>query len=631
MKIKEELNKIINSPFFVLIIGFILILKIIFFYNNTVALTEPMDMNTMLGTISFIIVLVSFLNVIPNRSRIITTIVVDLLLSILLFADNIYYSFSSNVLSVAQIGNLKYGGEIMKTLPSLLQFKQILYFLDIILITILLICRVIKLRKIVERNNKKLVIFKFVYAFIGIFVFCAISLSYVQEGILTSYNKDIQIRNSTILGYHISDIISEMNSANKAKYKNYEDMKSDYDELKSSFDKNYGKIEYNFKGKAKGKNIILVQLESVQEFVIDKEINGKEITPNFNKFLHENIEFTNMHMQSYSTTADSEHTITNSTFPMENGMSFSKFYTNDYDDIFTIYNNNNYFTSYMHGNFPEFWNRGNVYGRLNLNKTEFKEDFEDLSENINGDLSDELLYVQAVQKLKEYDTPFFAEIVSASSHTPFTLEGLEDRSKVSIDVGKYKGTYFGNYLESVNYADYAFGVFIDELKKAGLYEDSVILIYGDHNGLSMYDEEMLDFLRQLDPDMNDIEIKLNYTRVACGLRIPGISKIKIDKMVNKLDVKPTFCYLSDIEDGISLGYNMFASKNYVCLNNERIITNKYYFDGNWYEISTGNKVDLDKLDSKEKEELERYYKEMKTELDISISISINNLLQRKVN
>ena len=624
---KEKINKIINTPYFVLIIGLILFLKTIFFYYNTVSYTSGLDFNLVIGTISFIVVIVSLINILPNRARMVTAIIINLLLSILLFADNIYYSFSSNVLSVAQIENLQYGGEIMKTLPSLLEFKQILYFLDTIIILLLLIFKVIQIRKVNEKN-KWLRLFKVVYGLIAVFIFCFISLDYVKEGVLTSYNKDVQIKNSTIYGYHIADIVNEINSASKAKYKNYSNFKPDYDKLKTSFENEYGaNLEY-LKDIAKGKNIILVQLESIQEFVINKEINGKEITPNFNKFLHENIEFTNMHMQSYSTTADSEHTVNTSTFPMENGMSFAKYYTNTYDDIFKIYHNNGYHTSFMHGNYPDFWNRGNVYDNMEIDRTEFKDNFADLSENINGDLSDELFYLQAVDKLDDYKKPFFAELISVSSHTPFTLEGLQDRSKVTIDVGKYKGTYFGNYLESVNYADYAFGLFIDKLKEKGLYEDTVILIYGDHNGLSMYDENMLDFLKQVYPDINDIEIKLNYTRVACGLKIPGIEKLKITKPINKLDVKPTLTYLSGLQDGVSLGMNIFANKDFVALNNERIITDKYYYDGEWYEISTGNKLDLNKLSKTEQQKLDNYIKEMKLQIDLSISISINNLLKR---
>lgn len=194
--------------------------------------------------------------------------------------------------------------------------------------------------------------------------------------------------------------------------------------------------------------------------------------------------------------------------------------------------------------------------------------------------------------------------------------------------GKYKGTYFGNYLESANYADYAFGVLVNNLKKEGLYDDTVILVYGDHNGLTMYDEEMIDFLKTTNPNLNDIQIKLNYTRVACGVKVPGLKNIKIEKPVSKLDVKPTLAYLSGLEDGFSLGTNMFESKEFVALNNERIISSNYYYDGNWYEIRTGEMVELEE-DIHIEELLNRYYEEMKTELDISNSVSIHNLLDKR--
>ena len=406
-------------------------------------------------------------------------------------------------------------------------------------------------------------------------------------------------------------------------------MIKDYNDLKADYDKKYGQERYPFKNILEQKNIIILQLESIQEFVVNKEINGKQITPNLNKFLNENIEIQNMNMQSYSSTADSEHSTITSIYPMENGMSFSKYFTNDYDDLFKIFKDKNYHTSYMHGNYPYFWNRGNVYGRLNLDDLVLMEQFNDTSEIINGYLSDELLYNQAVDKLKYYEKPFITYIVSASSHTGFTLDGLKDRSKINIDVGKYKNTFFGNYLESVNYADYAFGIFIDELKKQGLYEDTAILVFGDHNGMNMYNEEMIDFLGYTDSNITDVDLKLNYTKVLCGLKIPGIFNLKLEKPVSKLDIKPTLAYMCNLEDGFSLGTNMFASKDFVCLNNERIITSRYYYDENWYDIKTGEKIDLDNIDKDTKELLNEYYNYMKMELEISNSVSVNNLLKGK--
>lgn len=615
---KETINKALNSIWFVVLIGILIFCKTLLFYYSTIAMGDNIELGTIVGTICFIITIVCFLSTLPNRTRIVTTIILDFLVSLMLFGDHIYYIFSNSVLSIAQISNLQYGEEIISTLPMVIQFRQILYFLDILILLGVLVGKVLKIEKKKE-NTKKQIVTKAILGVVGVAIFVVIGVTYVDIGTKLSYNKDLQISKSTIFGYHISDIVNSATMKQRTKYKNYDDMIKDYETLKVTYENQYGEEVYQLAGVLENKNVIIVQLESVQEFVINKEINGKEITPNLNEFLNKNITFTNMHMQSYSTTADSEHSTITSIYPMENGMSFSRYYTNTYDDIFKIFNKKDYHTSFMHGNYPYFWNRGNVYSRFNLNELVLKEQFEDTSENINGDLSDELLYKQAVQKWKQYDKPFFSYIVSASSHTPYTLDGLEDRKKVHINVGKYKDTYFGNYLEAMNYADYAFGILIQELKNEGLYEDTAILVFGDHNGLNMYNEELIDFLSYIDEDITDVDLKLNYTRVACGFKIPDMESIKIDKPVNKLDIKPTLAYLCNLDDGFSLGTNMFKSKNFVCLNNERIITDEAYYDEQWYDRQTGEILDW--------EQLNEYYQNMKLELEISNSVSVNNLLK----
>ena len=625
-KIKKIANRFFNSIGFPIVIGVLLFLKTIFFYLNTISIRETIDKATVLGTLAFLATVFCMICALPNRGRTITTIVVDILLSIILFADNVYHTYSSSVLSVAQIMNLQYGEEIMDTLPMLIQAKEILYFLDILLIIVLLCAKGLKIQK-KAKTNWKMKLAKATVGIVSIVLFLKIDVDFIEKTKEDPFNKDMQVKKSTIYGYHISDIENTINIKKQAKYTTKETLLSDYEELKEEYDEQYGKTNYDLQGMAKGKNVIILQLESIQNFVINKEINGKEITPNLNKFINENIEISNMFMQSYSSTADSEFSTVTSLYPMENGMSYSRYYTNTYDDIFTMFDNEGYTTSYMHGNYGFFWNRENVYKTFGVENIELKDSFADTSENIMGYLSDELLYTQAVEKLKSYDMPFVSYIVSASSHTSFSLDGLEDRSKVSIDVGKYKDTFFGNYLEAVNYADYAFGILIDKLKEANLYDDTVILLFGDHNGMDMYNEEMLDFLQETDSGLTDTDIKLNYIRVACGMKIPGIENIKIEKPVSKLDIKPTFAYLIDGDAGFSLGTNLFARKDFICLNNERIVTSRYYFDEKWYRIKDGAEINLEELTQDERELLKDYYDNMRKELDISISISINNLLK----
>lgn len=618
-KIKENLNKIVNSNFFIIILMIVVFLKTILFYKSTICINEKIYINTIQMSIMYILSLFGMLYLLPKKGRNIAGIIMNILISILLFADNIYYSYSSNVLSVLQISNLQYGEEIMSTLPLLLKLPQILYFIDILTLIILIATSIIKIEK-GKKSKTKFIVCRTIIGIICMIFFIILSINANSKVLEDPYNRDTQIKKGTIYGYHISDILNAMLGSKQAKYDNKNDMMKEYNVLKDEYNEKYGESYIDIKTTMEGKNVIILQLESIQEFVLNKTINGREITPNLNKFINENIRLSNMFMQSYSTTADSEFSTVTSLYPVENGMAYSRYYKNNYDDIFKMFHNKDYTTSYMHGNYGNFWNRTNVYNNMKVDYIELKDKFLDISENIMGYLSDELLYKQAVQKLKEYDNPFISYVVAASSHTGFTLDGLQDKSKVNINVGKYKDTFFGNYLESVNYADYAFGIFIQELKNASLYDNSVIILYGDHNGLDMYNNEMIEFLKELDSNLTDTDIKLNYIRVLAGMRIPGINNLRIDKPVSKLDIKPTLAYLCNTEEGVSLGTNMLAKKDFICLNNERIVTDKFYYDELWYDIKTGEIVE-------ENDELKKYRDFMQKELEISKSIVLENLLK----
>lgn len=387
--------------------------------------------------------------------------------------------------------------------------------------------------------------------------------------------------------------------------------------------------QYN--GIAKNKNVFVIQLESVQEFVIGAQINGKEITPNLNQFFNENINITNMHASSYTTTADAEHSFITAIYPSENGEAFSKYYANTYDDIFKNFKKAGYTNIYAHGNYDTFWNRKNVFSKYQVDKVYFMNDFEDTSELIRTYLSDELLYRQTVEYFAEAvakGEPVLYDLVAASSHKPYELAGIIDKySKVSIDVGDLLGTELGNYLEACNYADYAFGIFVDLLKEKGLYDDTVIVVFGDHYGMQMYDDNLKNYLGYSQSEYNDIRMQYEFSNVLCGMKIPGVSNVEIDEPISKSDIKPTLAQICNVKDDFSMGTSMFNRKSYVTINNGKIITKNYYFDGeSWYLIETGEKIDMDSLSEEERETLRTYEQEAVKELDISNSVVINNLL-----
>ena len=525
---------------------------------------------------------------------------------------------------LCKLGNLKYKDEIISALPTLIALKQVLYFLDIIVLIVLMFMGKIRFNKKKEIKKLPLVLCSiFIIVSCNYYHFIPEAIELVNGFI---YNKQNSVRYGSIYGYHFEDILKAINNKKDIQYDSYEEMIKYYNLFKEDEKQNYS-IDEMYNGIAKGKNVIIVQLESVQNFVVDRKINGQEITPNLNKFLNENIKITNMHSSSYTTTADSEHSFITSTYPTENGEAFSKYYSNAYDNIYTQLKKEGYNNIYAHGNFENFWNRRNVYSKMPIDKTYFLDDFEDTSELIRTYLSDELFYRQMVENLSDekVQSPFCATLIASSSHKPFDLEGIISKEeKVKIDVGDYKDTNLGNYLESMNYMDYAFGILVDELKNVGLYEDTVIIVFGDHYGMSMYDEDLIKFLDEDVNNYNDARMQKEFSNVACGIRIPGLSGILIDKPTNKIDIKPTLMQIMGIEDGFSIGCTIFSSKDYVCINNGKIITNDYLYDGEWKKLANGEKVD-----EKMEEQLEYYVKKMEIELGISKSVVVKNLLNER--
>ncbi|MBQ3408228.1 MAG: LTA synthase family protein [Clostridia bacterium] len=625
---KRFINMIVNSEFFPIIIGLILFIKVALFYKLTIYKFDNYNISILSKTFIYSMFIVSFLFIFKNKARFTFGTILNVFVSILLFADNIYYNYSTSLISVSQISNLQYSEQITTALKDLLSYSHILYFIDIFIMIIMLISRYLKIEKIKSKSWKPAI----VYASIMLAVYGSTIPSYVEAAQGYRYNKKMQLEYGTVYTFHFLDVKSNINLKKTAKYATKDDVMAEYNELKNMYNQNYENDVYNLKGIAEGKNVIVLQLESFQNFLLFKEINGKEITPNLNKFMKENIYFSNMMIQSYSTTADSEHSTMTSLYPLENGMAFAQYSSNKYDDFYKIYKNAGYYTIYMHGNESSFWNRRNVYGHLDIDELDFLEDFDQDSKLINNWLSDESLFEQAVPKLQsaieENGKLFFASIIAASSHNAFDLPGLENKyDYVDIDVGEYKDTYFGNYLEAVNYTDKQFGMFIEKLKESGLYDDIVIVVFGDHYGMQMYNYEMLDFIEEKDHRYDTVEVEINYINVPFGIRIPGVEHMEISKTISKLDIKPTLCFLTGLEDGFSIGTSVFGDKDFVCLNNGIIVTNDYYYNGNWFYRENGEQIDLENIDSELKQKLDYYIQCMDKEITISNSVILNNLLK----
>ncbi len=237
----------------------------------------------------------------------------------------------------------------------------------------------------------------------------------------------------------------------------------------------------------KGKNLIVVQMESFQNFLIGLTIDGQEITPNMNKLVKNEYYFDNFYSNAgQGTTSDAEFVVNTSLYvPHHEAATSSKYMDKTLPSLPKLMQANGYQTATFHTNSVEFWNRVALYKAIGFDKY-YDQSFYGDDDHIAFGSSDEILYAKTVPELAKLDAqadPFYAMVISMSAHHPYKLP--ESKFKIKLPE-RFEGTLVGDYIQAQNYADYAMGQFLDGLKSNGLWDDSVIAFYGDHQGLPLY-------------------------------------------------------------------------------------------------------------------------------------------------
>ena len=122
-------------------------------------------------------------------------------------------------------------------------------------------------------------------------------------------------------------------------------------------------IKPKFNQIGKGKNLIVIQLEAFQDFVINAEYNGQEITPNLNKLIDsDSIYFDNYFSNTgKGNTADAEFTSLNSIYPLINGEIYRLYEENTFNGLPWLLREQGYRAFAVHGFEGEFWNRESAY------------------------------------------------------------------------------------------------------------------------------------------------------------------------------------------------------------------------------------------------------------------------------
>ena len=423
------------------------------------------------------------------------------------------------------------------------------------------------------------------------------------------WNREYIVIKFGIYTYQMNDLVATVKSKLIPLF-GYDDALKEFREFYEEKNKEQAKTN-KYTNTLKGKNIISIHAESIQNFLINAKINGQEITPNLNKLASEGIYASNFYSQeSVGTSSDSEFTYSTSLLPASSGTVFISYWDREYVSMQKLLNDAGYYTFSMHGNNGSFWNRNVVHlTTLGYKKYFAYKDAYNIDEVIGLGLSDKSFFSQSIPYIKqisEENKLFYGNLIMLTNHTPFT--DIENFSDFEVDwkVEKYneetgqtelvstpylEGTTIGSYIKSAHYADQAIGEFINELDKNGLLNNTVIVIYGDHDAKL----KKSDFNKyyNYDPYTESIKEKtaedyvtIDYYSYELNREVPFIIwqknkkyKTEITEVMGMYDVLPTLGNMLGIRSEYALGSDIFSTKeNVIVFPDGNWMTNKVYYN-----------------------------------------------------
>ena len=463
-------------------------------------------------------------------------------LSALLFFDGLYFSHFFTLIpinAIYQIGHLSAVSGSVKTLIKPVYF---LYFIDWPLLFYFYMKdrRLNTVDKNIRRRPRQLAWLVLLFCFI---FFGNQQIKIAAGGFYTPFNMGNY-------NYHIYDIYQIFSKSSLVDNADAWMEKLDNDIPTNLTKKYHGLLE--------GKNIIVIQAESLQNFVINREVDGQFITPVLNELIsRDTLYFSRYYEQvGWGNTSDAEFVTHNGLHASTKNFSYKQYEDKQLRSLPMLLNDHSYETIVFHGNEPEFWNRKSMYPTIGFNRFISSEDL--LMEEIIGiGLSDKALFSQSLDYLKELPQPFYSFFITLTSHYPYVMEDTYKQLQLGEE---YHGTLLGDYLQTVNYLDDALGELIEGLKREGLYENTAIILYGDHHGLDARNEivyqQVTDFLGK--PFQED-----EMYRVPMLIHIPQSNlKREIKTVGGQVDFYPTILNLIGLEinDDIVIGKDLLNVK-----------------------------------------------------------------------
>ncbi|WP_338785899.1 LTA synthase family protein [Metabacillus sp. FJAT-53654] len=586
-KLRSLLNKHIN--FFVLAVVFLWV-KTYAAYRVEFSLgidNAMQEFLLFLNPASSVILFLGLALFFKGKKSFIWMIVIDFLLSFLLYANIVYYRFFSDFITLPTLTQTGNAGDLGQSIEALLKPYDVLYFLDTIILLVLVLTKLVKPTSIKVKTRSLVMVFATAIAFF------AVNLSLAETDrpqLLTrTFDRNYIVKYLGMYNFTIYDAIQSTRASTQRAMADTDDIT----EVTNYTNAIYAEPNPDYFGIAKGKNVIYVHLESVQNFIINYKLNGQEVTPFLNSLTKDSSTFyfdNFFHQTGQGKTADAEFMLENSLFGLPQGAAFSTKGQNTYQAAPAILGQNGYTSAVFHGNTKSFWNRNEIYKSLGYDK------FFDLSyynakdeDILNYGMKDKPFFKQSMPMLESLSQPFYTKFITVSNHFPYPL----DQDEATIEKHTTGDSSVDNYFQTARYLDEAIKEFFTYLKESGLYENSMIVMYGDHYGISENHNTAMS--KVLGKEVGDFE-NAQLQRVPLFIHIPGEDGGAMHQYGGQIDLMPTLMHLLGIETKgyVQVGTDLFSKdhQTVVPFRNGDFITDKVTaLNGKYYDTNTGEPVE----------------------------------------
>ncbi|MFD1953465.1 LTA synthase family protein [Paenibacillus thailandensis] len=577
----------------------------------------------------------------PARGRLIALIVLDLAMTLVVYADLIYYRYFQDFISIPVLFQAGQVESLGGSISTLMIAKDLVLLADWPLIVPFLVYLIWLGKRdmpVPKRRSAPLVAAArigmsavlFAAGYTLVFGTIHDARSTWAKGLFEQSYWNVSLYNLTgVLGFHGYDAyrFARQNWFGAGSVTAAERSEA-FEYVKQRGEERRRLEQDGLFGAYKGSNVIVVQAEAFQNFVVGRSIGGREVTPNFNKLMKESAYFSQFyHQTAQGRTSDADFAANCSLQPVTNGSVFIMYAQHSYDCSPSVLKDHGYSAAAYHAYDGGFWNRNAMYANMGYDSFYSKKNFV-VDERVGWSVGDKSFFKQSVELMAKEERPFYSFLITLSSHHPYTMPDSEK----ALDTGELEGTIMGDYLQAMHYADAALGVLVEELKAKGLWDNTIVVFYGDHDN-SIKEWELFETF--LGRKLNRLDQQMILKQVPLLVHLPDGAHAGVYSGVGgQLDIAPTIMHLLGISttDKVMLGTPLLTEQpaqegKIVALRNGAYTDGHVYFNPSGAGESGNSCLDIAALGSAaDMNTCQALSEQVNDELYVSDLIVVNDLV-----